>query len=209
MVQTIAISEKTTLKYLRDNFNLERTSESDFFPEWQEELPALTDTDIQTLNRIRDRYFHQLDEGMMLENGVKMMIVSPLLELAGFYDPPFRSRFEPPVDVAIDTGEELLNGRIDALIVQNQIWVWVLEAKRTTFSLSLGIPQALAYMLANPERTQPTYGLLCSGDSFIVLKLQSQPTAVYGLSNHFNILNDGDLATVLQILRKIGQSALP
>ncbi|MEQ8958088.1 MAG: hypothetical protein RLP02_09225 [Coleofasciculus sp. C2-GNP5-27] len=62
MVQTIAISEKTTLKYLRDNFNLERTSESDFFPEWQEELPTLTDTDIQTLNRIRDRYFHQLDE---------------------------------------------------------------------------------------------------------------------------------------------------
>ncbi|MEQ9001152.1 MAG: hypothetical protein RID53_32220 [Coleofasciculus sp. B1-GNL1-01] len=84
-----------------------------------------------------------------------------------------------------------------------------LEAKRTTFSLSLGIPQALAYMLANPEQTQPTYGLLCSGDSFSFLKLQSQPTAVYGLSNHFNILNDGDLATVLQILRKIGQSALP
>lgn len=200
--------QKTTLKYLRDNFNLERTGESDFFPEWQEELPTLTDTDIQTLNRIRDRYFHQLDEGMMLESGVKMMIVSPLLELAGFYDPPFRSRFEPPVDVAIDTGEEVLNGRIDALIVQNQIWVWVLEAKRTTFSLSLGIPQALAYMLANPERTQPTYGLLCSGDSFIFLKLQSQPTSVYGLSNHFNILNDGDLATVLQILRKIGQFAL-
>jgi len=125
--------QKTTLKYLRDNFNLERISESDFFPEWQEELPTLTDTDIQTLNRIRDRYFHQLDEGMMLESGVKMMIVSPLLELAGFYDPPFRSRFEPPVDVAIDTGEEVLNGRIDALIVQNQIWVWVLEAKRTTF----------------------------------------------------------------------------
>lgn len=200
--------QKTTLKYLRDNFNLERTGESDFFPEWQEELPTLTDTDIQTLNRIRDRYFHQLDEGMMLESGVKMMIVSPLLELAGFYDPPFRSRFEPPVDITIDTGEEVLNGRIDALIVQNQIWVWVLEAKRTTFSLSLGIPQALAYMLANPERTQPTYGLLCSGDSFIFLKLQSQPTSVYGLSNHFNILNDGDLATVLQILRKIGQFAL-
>ncbi|MFP4122240.1 type I restriction endonuclease subunit R [Coleofasciculus sp.] len=209
MVQTIAISEKTTLKYLRDNFNLERATESSFFPEWQGELPALSDTEIQALTRIRNRYFHQLDEGMMLENGVKMMIVSPLLELAGFYDPPFRARFEPPVNVAVDTGEEVLNGRIDALIVQNQIWVWVLEAKRTTFSLSLGIPQALTYMLANPERTSPTYGLLCSGESFIVLKLQSQPTAVYGLSNHFNILNDGDLGRVLQILRKIGQAALP
>ena len=208
MVKTIAISEKTTLKYLRDRFTLNRSGESDFFSEWQGEVPALSDIEVQALVRIRNRYFHQLDEGMMLENGVKMMIVSPLLDLAGFYDPPFRSRFEPPVEITIDTGEEMLNGRIDALIVQNQIWVWVLEAKRTTFSLSLGIPQALAYMLANPEQTQPTFGLLCSGESFIFLKLQLQPTVVYGLSKHFNILNEGDLARVLQILRKIGQFAL-
>ncbi|MDY7014157.1 MAG: type I restriction endonuclease subunit R, partial [Cyanobacteriota bacterium] len=108
MVQTIAISEKTTLKYLRENLGLERTNEADFFQEWQGEQSSPSDTEKQTLTRIRDRYFHQLDEGMMLENGVKMMIVSPLLELAGFYDPPFRTRFEPPVDVAIDTGEEIL-----------------------------------------------------------------------------------------------------
>jgi len=205
MVQTIAISEKTTLKYLRERFGLERTNDADFFQEWQPEQALLTDTETAVLERIRQRYFHQLDESMMLENGVKMMIVSPLLELAGFYDPPFRCRFEPPVDVAIDTGEEVLNGRIDALVVQNQLWVWVLEAKQTTFSLSLGIPQALAYMLTNPLKTQPTYGLLCSGESFLFLKLQLQPTSVYGLSQHFNILNQGDLEIVLQGLKHIGQ----
>lgn len=208
MVQTIAISEKTTLKYLRERFDLERTNDADFFQEWQPEQVPLTDTETAVLERIRQRYFHQLDESMMLENGVKMMIVSPLLELAGFYDPPFRCRFEPPVDVAIDTGEEVLNGRIDALVVQNQLWVWVLEAKRTTFSLSLGIPQALAYMLTNPLKTQPTYGLLCSGESFLFLKLQLQPTPVYGLSQHFNILNQGDLEIVLQGLKHIGQLSL-
>lgn len=208
MVQTIAISEKTTLKYLRDRVGLERTHEPDFFQEWQVDQSPVLDTEATALERIRDRYFHQLDEGMMLENGVKMMIVSPLLELAGFYDPPFRSRFEPPVTVAIDTGDEILNGRIDALVVQNQLWVWVLEAKRTTFSLSLGIPQALAYMLANPLKNLPTYGLLCSGESFLFLKLQVQPTPIYGLSKHFNILNQGDLAAVLQGLKAIGQLSL-
>ena len=208
MVQTIAISEKTTLKYLREHFGLERTNEAGFFQEWQSQQSVLSDAETTALERIRTRYFHQLDEGMMLENGVKMMIVSPLLELAGFYDPPFRSRFEPPVNVAIDTGEEILNGRIDALVVQDQLWVWVLEAKRTTFSLSLGIPQALAYMLANPIKTQPTYGLLCSGESFLFLKLQLQPTSLYGLSQHFNILNQGDLAVVLQGLKNIGQLSL-
>ena len=208
MVQTIAISEKTTLKYLRDRFALERTDAADFFTEWQSEHPPLTNTETTVLERIRQRYFHQLDEGTMLENGVKMMIVSPLLDIAGFYDPPFRSRFEAPVDVSIDTGPEILNGRIDALVVQERLWVWVLEAKRTTFSLSLGIPQALAYMLANPLRTQPTYGFLCSGESFLFLKLQLQPTPIYGLSQHLNILNPGDLAVVLQGLKHIGQLSL-
>jgi len=199
MVQTIAISEKTTLKYLRENFGLERTNEPNFFQKCQGEQSPLSDTEMSVLQRIRDRYFHQLEEGMMLENGVKMMIVSPLLEVAGFYDPPFRTRFEPPVDVAIDTGDEVLNGRIDALVVQEQLWVWVLEAKRTTFSLSLGIPQALAYMLTNPLKKQLTYGLLCSGESFLFLKLQLQPTPIYGLSQHFNILNKGDLAIKLVV----------
>lgn len=208
MVKTIAISEKTSLRYLRDNFNLQRTNDTSFFLEWQSDLPDLNDAASDALDRIRDRYFHQLDEGTMLENGVKMMILSPLLDLAGFYDPPFRSRFEPPVEIAIDTGDEILNGRIDALIVQNQMWIWILEAKRTTFSPSLGIPQALAYMLTNPETVRPTYGLLCSGESCLFLKLQLQPMAVYGLSKHFNILNDGDLITVLQVLKKIGHLML-
>lgn len=208
MVQTIAISEQITLKYLRETFDLQRVDESDFFLEWQGDRPSLDRTEIAALDRIRDRFFHQLDAGTLLESGVKMMIVSPLLDLAGFYDPPFRCRFEPSVDLDIDTGDEILKGRIDTLVVQNQIWIWVLEAKRTTFSLSLGIPQALAYMLTNPEPRQPTYGFLCSGESFLFLKLITQSQYRYGLSRHFNLLNDGDLTTVLQILKKIGQLTL-
>ena len=43
MVQTIAISEKTTLKYLRDRFGLEQTHESDFFQEWQDDQLSVSD----------------------------------------------------------------------------------------------------------------------------------------------------------------------
>ncbi|BAZ08610.1 hypothetical protein NIES4071_04150 [Calothrix sp. NIES-4071] len=39
MVKTIAISEKTTLKYLRENFNIQRNEKREFFPEWYENLP--------------------------------------------------------------------------------------------------------------------------------------------------------------------------
>lgn len=49
MVQSIAISEKTTRKYLRDHCHLQRTSESVFFPEWQSERPPLNNTDLERL----------------------------------------------------------------------------------------------------------------------------------------------------------------
>jgi hypothetical protein len=68
MVQTLAISENLTLKYLRESFNLTWVQEPDFFPEWQAALPVPTEAQQQALNRVRDRYFHQLDEGSMLEN---------------------------------------------------------------------------------------------------------------------------------------------
>jgi hypothetical protein len=208
MVQTIAISERTTLKYLRENFNLQRTEERNFFSEWASELSTITNSEKEFLDRIRNRYFHQLDEGMLLEGGVKMMILSPLLDIAGFYDPPFKTRFEPPVQVPIDTGEEILQGRIDALVVQDQFWVWVLEAKRTTFSLGLGIPQALAYMLCTPHLNRPTYGLLCGGDNFIFMKLVQQEQPLYALSHQFSLLNEGDLYTVLQVLKRMGRLVL-
>jgi hypothetical protein len=205
MVQTIAISENTTLGYLRENFNLQRNEDRQFFPEWFEHLPVLSDTDQAFLERVRLRYFYQLDEGTLLEEGVKMMMMAPLLDVAGFYDPPFKTKFEPAVSVAVETEDEVLRGRIDALVVQSQFWVWVLEAKRTTFSLSLGIPQAIAYMLADPSSKAFTFGLLMSGEDFIFIKLVRQGTPTYGLSRKFSIINEGDLAEVLRIMRGIGQ----
>jgi len=204
MVQTIAISEKTTLKYLRKNFNLQRNDERQFFPDWYDNLPEISDADKAFLDRVRSRYFYQLDEGTLLEGGVKMMIVAPLLDIAGFYDAPFNTRFEPTVTLEVETEEEILQGRIDALVLQNQFWVWVLEAKRTTFSLSLGIPQALAYMLSNPNIDKPIFGILTGGEDFIFIKLVRQQEPVYGLSRKFSILNEGDLYDVLKIMRHIG-----
>jgi hypothetical protein len=205
MVQTIAISEKTTLKSLREKFNLKRTENRNFFSEWFDDLPEISNSEKEFLDRVQNRYFYQLDEGMLLESGVKMMIVSPLLDVAGFYDAPFKTRFEPSVQIAVDTGEEILQGRIDALVVQNQFWLWVLEAKRTTFSLGLGIPQTLAYMLCNPHLDKPTYGFLCGGDNFIFIKLVKQEEPLYALSKQFSILNEGELYDVLRVMRRIGE----
>jgi hypothetical protein len=205
MVQTVAIAENITLKYLREHFRLQRSEAQEFFPEWQEQLPELTIADQVFLERIRTRYYYQLDEGTLLEEGVKIMMMAPLLDVAGFYDPPFKTRFETPIRISVEAEGEVLQGRIDALVVQERFWVWVLEANRTTFSLSLGIPQALSYRLATPHTEDPVFGVLMSGEDFIFIKLVWQETPIYGLSRKFSLLNQGDLLDVLRIMRAVGQ----
>lgn len=70
------------------------------------------------------------------EDTVKMVILSKLLDLAEFYDPPFRFCTEISIEIAIEDKDEILRGRIDALVIQQQLWIIFIKSKRTTFSLA-------------------------------------------------------------------------
>ncbi|WP_283812909.1 hypothetical protein [Leptothermofonsia sichuanensis] len=65
------------------------------------------------------------------EGTVTLLLASPLLAIAGFYDPPFRVRAEVLVQLTLDDGEEVLQGRIDVLVLLDQFWVVMLESKKT------------------------------------------------------------------------------
>ncbi|MEH2450637.1 MAG: hypothetical protein V7K20_04710 [Nostoc sp.] len=64
---------------------------------------------------------------------MKLLVVSPLLAIAGFYDPPFKIAAESTVELVLNDGEEVLRGRIDVLVLQNQSWVMVLNLKKLRF----------------------------------------------------------------------------
>ena len=66
------------------------------------------------------------------------------------------------VQISSEDQETIVRGRIDILICQPQFWIVVIEAKRAEYSLKVGIPQALAYMLANPELQKPAFGFVTS-----------------------------------------------
>jgi hypothetical protein len=135
-----------------------------------------------------------------------MVVLSKLLDLAGFYDPPFRFRTETSVEISIKEQDEILRGRIDALVVQEQLWVLVIESKRTTFSIDVALPQALAYMMANPNPEQPIFGLVTNGSYFIFIKLIQSQQPEYDLSDDFSLYRrHNELYNVLQILKRIGQ----
>lgn len=187
---------------LRLQFGLQRTEAEVFFTEWLTALPELTDAERQRLDRVRRQYLYLL-EYPVLEGIVKMVVLSPLLEAAGFYQEPFRVEGETSIQVSATDEGEIIQGNIDVLIVQNQFWITVVEAKNSELSLTKALPQALAYMLANPVKDQPGFGVVMNGSEFQFLKLAHQPSPQYALSDVFSLLNRGnDLYSVLSIFKK-------
>lgn len=208
MTQVTAITEAiTSLSDAETRFGLVRIESEEFFPEWSTELPTITEADKASLNTLRRRYLYHRGEGDLLEGTVMLLVVSPLLALAGFYDPPFRIKAEASVDLVLDDGEEVLRGRIDVLVLQNQLWVMVLESKKTTLSVWSAVPQALAYLMANPQLNKPVFGMVTSGDDILFIKVRREADRLeYDLSRVFALFTSAkELYSILQILQRIGQ----
>jgi len=201
MVQTIA-ARNVKLYDLKVKFGLQRVHNESFFREWLDNLPELTDAEKQALDRLQRNYLYLLEYPVM-ESIVKMVVLSPLLDLAGFYEPPFRVDGETNVRVSAEDEGEVIQGSVDVLVIQEQFWVTVIEAKNSEFSLTKAIPQALAYMLASPNPERPLFGAVLNGSEFLFIKLVRGEVPQYGLSDMFSLLNRrNDLYPVLRIFKR-------
>ena len=190
---------------LLKNFPWLQANNDQFFPEWTENLPELTALEKQILDKYYQRYRRHRDRAELSEETVKLLLVFPLLELAGFYDEPFFVTAEAPVQIEIQDTHEILKGRIDTLIIQQEIWILIVESKRSV-ALTAAIPQCLAYMLGNPQPSQPLYGLVTDGDLFMFVKLiQEKTEIIYDFSEPFSLLiaRRHKLYQILQILKNI------
>ena len=160
-----------------------------FFPEWRSSFPLLSEFEQKELAKLRQRYFYQRSKGELLEITALLLLVSPLLALAGFYDPPFTVRAE------------------ESVVLWEQVWIVVVESKKTALSLWSALPQTLAYLHANPNPQRPSYGLMTNGDEFAFVKLSRSNGSwgsLYGLSRPFALLPaPQDFEIVLQILKHL------
>lgn len=208
MVQTIQAKD-ITLGDLRNNFGLQLTHDEQFFREWQENLPDITDLQKQQLDQVKEGYFNLLAYPPMLEGVVRMAILDPLLFIGGFYLAPFQVKAEKSVRISTEDEGTIVTGTIDVLVLKDTIWVMVIESKQVEFSIEAGLAQILSYMLANPNPEQPSFGMITTGGSFIFLKLVKGDSPKYGLSRLFSLLNPGnDLYTVLRILKRLAQAVM-
>jgi hypothetical protein len=94
------------------------------------------------------------------------------------------------------------------LVLLNQLWVVVVvESKKTALSLWSALPQTLAYLMADPQPEQPTFGMITNGDEIVFVKLEQIGQQQYALSRVFAPFVSGqELGTALQVLKRISQA---
>jgi hypothetical protein len=205
MARVIAVTDAVkNLAEVEARFGLNRAEDEQFFTEWQHDLPEPSEAEQVKLKILRQRLLYHRAEGDLLGGSVMLLVASPLLELPGFYDPPFRMQAEAGVEVTVADGQEILRGRIDVLILQQQFWTLVLESKKTTISSRSALPQALAYMMAAPNQEKAQFGMLTSGDDVLFIKLALQAEKQYSLSRVFSLYTlTQEWQVALQVLKKL------
>ncbi|MEG4269599.1 restriction endonuclease subunit R [Microcoleus sp. Pol12A4] len=200
---TQSLQAKTlTLREIKTKFNLQLAEDEQFFREWIDDLPEITDEEKRYLDKIKAGYTNSA-EYPMIEDTVKMVVLAPLLFLADFYLTPFHRESEKSVELVTVDEDILVRGSIDILLLMESFWVVAIEAKRAQYSLEAGLPQLLFYMLSNPNPDRPTFGLLTNGSNFRFLKLIKQDTPQYALSYEFVIDRAQDFYEVFRIFKRI------
>ncbi|NEO83461.1 MAG: type I restriction endonuclease subunit R [Spirulina sp. SIO3F2] len=206
MPKTIGIIRAiTNLRDVHLTFNLAPSDDEDFFPEWfQDPLPELTDAERLRCDQLRERYQYYQTAGAITESTVNLILVAPLLELLGVFQPPYLVRGEKYIKVAIEDRDQILEGLIDVLVMQEQLWLVVLESKRYGFSVMQALPQTLSYMMGNPSDGAPAYGLITTGEDYLFVKLDAQGGR-YDLSDKLTLSKrrENELYQVVQVLKRL------
>lgn len=207
MIQASPISNTiSTFAALEQKFKLLPTNNELFFREWQQDLPDLTIQEKETLEEIKQRFERHRKRSPLAEGVINQLLISPLLTLAGLYDEPFYVTTEANVELEIEEEDTILRGRIDTLVIAQQLWVLIVESK-STIAFPVALPQIMTYMMANPNPERPVYGLIGNGDEFMFIKMITAEMPQYDFSNIYSLLlpRRNQLEDVLKILKQIAQ----
>ena len=189
------------LYQVQARFNLQQVWNDQFFWEWQGNLPEITDEEKHWLDKVKADFL-SLAPYPSHEEIVKLFVLAPILSLANLTSYPFIPIAEKQVEFDYEEDETKIRGKIDLLILHQQLWMIVIESKPKQSDALTALAQALFYMMNNPNTEKPTFGLLTNGNRFIFVKLVQQDKPTYALSEDFSLYGRGnELHGVLAILK--------
>jgi len=188
-------------------WDLQLVEDEEFFPEWVDYLPEINDFEKHVLDLAKSGYLNLINYRPLPESTVKMVILAPLLQLAGFYESPFRIETKPDLEINLEDEEEtVIRGRMDVLVLNQELWVMAIESKGSQIAIETGLAQILTYMLAAPHKHRSSYGMITNGREFQFVKMIYEPVPRYGLSDSFDLRNRGnEIYTVLKIMKRLAQ----
>ncbi|MDG2616563.1 restriction endonuclease subunit R [Thermoleptolyngbya sichuanensis XZ-Cy5] len=213
MVQTLQ-ARATDLQTLTHNFGLSLVEDELFFWAWRVDLPEITESERQFLDRLRAGCLNLLESPPFLERAVQMAVLGPMLFLAGFYLPPFHIRAEKSVEISAEDDGLVVKGQIDVLLLKEQFWTLVIESKEFSFAPEVGLAQLLTYMLASLNSDRSCFGLIATGGAFLFVKLArrggidslEEKQTQYALSDQFATRNRvNGIYDAYKVLKRIGQ----
>ena len=210
----ITQAKNLTLGEVQKTRNLREIEDLNFFEEHQDEPLELAGNDRHFLDELRRelrRDLRQMQKYPRHEEIVKMFALAPVLRLAGLARYPFLPKAEHIIEIDLsyedrDEKAVIIRGRIDILISHENLWVIVIETKRSSSNVLEALPQTLSYMMASKENNLPIYGLCTNGTDFIFVKLVKGEVNQYALSDPFSIYRNShnELYDVVSILKHLG-----
>ncbi|EGJ29567.1 MULTISPECIES: hypothetical protein [Moorena] len=190
--------------------NLEEDYDGSFMPLLSLEL--LTEVEKQELVQIKNDFRPYLRSGKVSEGQVKLVVIAPLLRLAGFYHYPITISVEEGIaEIDSEDEETRITGRLDILAINNQqptpannyFWVLVIETKNSLADVTAGLPQLLTYASKSLEHQKSVWGLVTNGLRYQFVYLQQETSPTYQLMPLLNLMESESSIQLLKVLKAI------
>ncbi|NEQ99209.1 MAG: restriction endonuclease subunit R [Cyanothece sp. SIO2G6] len=202
MVQTVAVGG-VDLAQLAEKFGLKRSDAPDFFREWRDELPELSEGEEGAVAEIKADYLY-LSRYDLQKSVAKLVVLSPLLQLVGLYRPPFHFVVDEKIELETDD-DGMTTALLHILAMHPRLWLTIVEATYSKYSVAIAIPQTLSVMMEKAQPGEVVFGLVSNGQEFQFLKLLKTETPIYALSYTLCLNREDDLQRVAQILKALSQ----
>ena len=175
-------------------------------------LEKLTDVEKKELEQIRDDFDFYLTEDEVSEGQVKLLTISPLLRLGGFYRHPIRITLEEKIgDIDIEDSDTKIRGRLDILAVHRtrqtatnaSFWILVIESKNSEIAPAAGLSQLLTYAFPSLKFQESVWGLTTNGMGYQFVYIQSDKPPIYQLMPFLNLMEPEPSVKILQVFKAI------
>src|ERR671932_625348 len=209
---TTLIAKKLTLKQVHQFLKLNKLSTGSFTPLLS--LEPITEIEQQELAQIRDDFENYLIDGKVLEGQIKLLVISPLLRLAGFFHSPIKISLEQDIDeIVVEDEDTKITGRFDILAVNKEqptitdvaFWLLVIEAKNSSINSFEGLPQLLTYAHQSLQQQELVWGLTTNGTDYRFVLIRQGNPATYQQMPLLNLMDSESAIQLLQILKAICQ----